>query len=52
MGEAIEELNNCAGSQFDKEIVDVFIDQLSRFGPQYLAVSAGSGQLGHNNLIN
>ena len=52
MGEAIVELNNCAGSQFDKEIVDVFTDQLSRFGPQYLAVSAGSDQLGHNNLIN
>jgi len=45
-------LNRCAGSQFDTEVVDVFIGQLTRFGPQYLAVSAGTDQLGHNNLVN
>jgi putative nucleotidyltransferase with HDIG domain len=52
MGEAIEELNRCAGSQFDNDIVDVFTDQLTKFGPQYLAVSAGPDQFGHNNIVN
>ncbi|MEJ2137577.1 MAG: response regulator [Desulfofustis sp.] len=50
--EAIEELNRCAGTQFDTDIVGVFTDHLSRFSPEYLAISAGSDQFGHNNLIN
>lgn len=52
MDEAIEELNRCAGTQFDTEIVAVFAEHISRFGPEYLAVSAGSEGFSHNNLIN
>ena len=38
MGEAIEELNLCAGTQFDKDIVDVFTEQRhARIGSQAIA---------------
>ncbi len=30
MSAAIEELNRCAGSQFDKEVVDIFVDVLQK----------------------
>lgn len=52
MNEAIEELNRCAGSQFDEKIVDVFTNHLSKCGQQYLAVLADSEQFGNNNIIN
>lgn len=48
--EAIEELNRCAGAQFDGDIVAVFSENIYRLSPEYLAVSGGPEGLDHNLL--
>lgn len=41
MEEAVEELKRCAGTQFDKEIVTVFTENIHFFSPEHLAVAGG-----------
>ncbi len=50
MEEAVEELKRCAGTQFDKDIVAVFTENVSRFNPEYLAASVGLEEFKH--LVN
>jgi len=47
MEEAVEELNRCAGTQFDKDIVAVFTENVSCFNPEYLAASVGLEEFKH-----
>lgn len=41
MEEAVEELKRCAGTQFDKEIVTVFTENIHFFSPKHLAAAGG-----------
>lgn len=50
MDEAIEELNRCAGTQFDKDIVGVFSENSYRFSPEYLAGPGNSPDFDHNQF--
>lgn len=52
VGEAVEELHTCSGSQFDSEIVEVFTDNIHRFTADQFLMTHPYGDEFNHNLAN